>query len=464
MRTALCLPMALPYSETTDIALKMKKLNLFELSWPLFIETLLFLMLGFVDVFVLSKYDELAASAINTANQAISIVTIVFTVISGASAILIAQYLGADRTEDASRIGALSISFNLITGIVISALLVAFSEPILVFIGAKGNILRFAREYLVIVGGTVFFQSVMNAMTVILRNHGLTRITMYISVGMNVINTALDVVLVLGLFGMPRMGVVGVAVATVLSRLLGLAVVSVYLFTKVEKLSVFRRLMPFPKKDLADIIRIGVPSAMETFLYNLSQLVITSFVLSFLTETELVTKTYVQNITTLFYIFSVSIGQASQIIVGQMVGAKEYDKAYRQGVRSHTIALAITVGLSITGIILRTQLMGIFSEDPAVISIGSDIIILNIILELGRTTNLVLIACLRSAGDVYFPTIWAIFSMWVISVLGCYILAVVLGMGIYGLWIALTADECFRGIMMTIRWHRGTWKKKRVIS
>lgn len=92
----------------------MKKLKLFNLAWPIFIETALFMLLGFIDVFVLSKYDDLAASSVNTANQAVSIVTIVFTVISGASAVLISQYLGAENKKGASRIAALSITFNLI--------------------------------------------------------------------------------------------------------------------------------------------------------------------------------------------------------------------------------------------------------------------------------------------------------------------------------------------------------------
>ena len=95
----------------------MKKMTLFHLSWPIFIETALFMFLGFIDVFVLSKYDDLAASAANTANQAVNLCTLVFTVISGASAVLISQALGANKREQASRIAALSIAFNLILGI-----------------------------------------------------------------------------------------------------------------------------------------------------------------------------------------------------------------------------------------------------------------------------------------------------------------------------------------------------------
>lgn len=442
----------------------MKKLKLFDLAWPIFIETALFMLLGFIDVFILSQYDDIAASSINTANQAVSIVTLVFTVISGASAVLISQYLGAEKKDAASRIAALSITFNLLFGIIISLIFVLFSDNILSLIGASGDVMKYASQYLKMVGGSIFMQALLSAVAVIVRNHGLTRVTMYMSFGMNVANALLDSIFVLGLFGMPRLGVVGAAGATIFSRTVGLVVILVFLFRKVEKPSIFRMLRPFPLKDLLDIIKIGVPSALESFLYNLSQLVLTSIVLIYLTDTELITKTYVQNITMFFYLFSVSVGQASQILTGHYVGAGKYDEAYKQGLRGYMYALGVTLGICILGIFFRYQLLGIFTSDPTVISLGASIITINIFLEFGRTTNLVIISCLRGAGDVYFPTICAIFSMWLISVLGTYIFAVVFSMGIYGLWIGISADEIFRGIFMIIRWKRGKWRNKGIIK
>lgn len=442
----------------------MKKLKLFNLAWPIFIETALFMLLGFIDVFVLSKYDDLAASSVNTANQAVSIATMVFTVISGASAVLISQYLGANNRKGASRIAALSLTFNFIFGIIISVVLFFFNKPILVFIGAEGQILSFASQYLSIVGGAMFLQALMGAMSVIIRNHGMTQISMYVTVGMNIVNTVLDIVFVLGLFGMPKLGVVGVALATTFSRFVGVIVLAVILFKKIEKPSIFKLIKPLPFGDVKNIVRIGVPSALESFLYDLSQLVITSFVLYFLSDTDLITKTYVQNITMFFYIFALSIGQASQILVGHLVGAKEFDEAYRQGFRAYRNSLLITLASSVIGIIIRRQLMGIFTDNEEIIELGSNILIMNIVLEIGRTTNLVVIACLRGAGDVFFPTGCAIFSMWVISTLGSYLLAVFWGLGIYGLWIAFAADECFRGLMMIFRWKGGKWRSKRLSS
>lgn len=440
----------------------MKKMKLFNLAWPIFVETLLFMLLGFVDVFVLSRYDDLAASSVNTANQAVSIATIVFTVISTASAVMISQYLGAGKKENASRIGALSITFHLIFGVLISAVFLFFNRPIISFIGAEGNLLDFSSDYLSIVGGFIFLQALLSSMSVIIRNHGMTKVSMYVTVGMNIMNTALDVVLVLGLFGFPRMGVKGVAIATTLSRFFGVCVLGFVLFTKVEKLSIFRLLKPFPTGDVKNMLKIGVPSALETFLYNISQVVITSIVLNCLTETELITRTYVQNISMFFYIFAVSIGQASQILVGHLIGAKRYEDADKQAKKSHRIAIAITLAACLAGVAFRGSLLTVFTDDKAVVALGANIILINVVLEMGRTTNLVVIACLRGTGDVLYPTLCAIFSMIFISTLGSYIFAVVLDMGIYGLWVANALDECFRGVLMIIRWRNGKWRTKSI--
>ena len=436
----------------------MKKLKLFSLAWPIFIETALFMLLGFVDVFVLSRYNDLAASAVNTANQSVSIVTIVFTVISGASAILISQYLGAKKRESASRIAALSIFFNFIFGIIISVLLFFFNKEILTFIGAQGQLLEYSSEYLKIVGSFLFLQAVLAAMSVVVRNHGMTKVSMYVTVGMNMLNTTLDIILV------PHMGVKGVAIATSLSRILGAIVLAIVLFTKIESIKIFKMLRPFPFKDTKDIVKVGVPSALESSLYNISQLVITSIVLNYLSQSELIAKTYIQSITMFVYIFAVAIGQASQIITGHLVGAGEFDKAYKNGLTAYKKALITVISVAVICAVFKNYVPRVFTDDPEVLMFAGNILIINVFLEFGRTTNLVVLACLRGAGDVYFPTICAIFSNWIVSVFGSYLLAVVCGFGIYGLFVALALDEIVRGALMLMRFKGGKWRTKALVK
>lgn len=439
-----------------------KKISLFNLTWPIMIENLLFMLLGIIDVYALSTYDDVASSSVNTANQVISICNILFTVTANASSVIISQSLGAGNRKKASKTAAIAISLNFILGFVISIILIIFSRTFLSLLGADGKLLDFGTEYLVIVGGFMFGQAILNAMMVIFRNHGFTKISMYITVVMNLINTILDLTFVMGWFGIPVLGVKGVAMATTISRFIGLIAIAILFFKKIEKPSVFKLLKPLPIKEFIEMMKIGIPSAFETANYNISQLVVTSTALWFLTENQYISKSYLQIITSVFYMFSLSIGQASQIMTSHKVGNKDFDNAYKSGLKAMAIGFSVSVFISIIGAIFGKNLFAIFTDNIEVISIGSSILTINIFLEMGRSTNLIIINSLRGAGDVYFPTTVAIFSMWTISALGSYILAVTLDMGLMGMWIAFAADECFRGILMLFRWHGKKWTKKAI--
>ena len=435
---------------------KQERLDLIKLTIPILIETMLSMLLGFVDVYMLGSFDDLAASGVATANQVITVISVVFLVFSSACGILINQYLGAEQRDKASRAAALSLVLNLATGLVISVLVAVFSAPILHFIGAQDQVFTYARQYLSLVGAFLFLTAVMNGMAIIIRSHGMTKETMVVAGGANILNIVLDVVLI------PAMGVVGCAIATVVCRAVSSAVIGFILFTKVEKPSMFGLIRPWPHQELRLFYKMGFPSAAEAFLYHTSQIIITALVLHFLSDNELVAKTYMGNITFMFYVFSCSVGQAAQIIVGHMVGAGDYDGARKLGFRAWRQGMIVMVITSLLAIVFREQIFSIFTSNPDVIAIGATLLIINFVLELGRTTNLTIILCLRAAGDVKFPTLWAIFSNWVVGLGGAQLLAVTCGFGIYGLWIAMAADEFFRAILMLIRWRGTRWENKNV--
>ena len=290
-----------------------------KLTIPILIEAILHMMLGFVDAFMLSRYNDLAASGVNAANQVIT--SMVFLVFSSSAGILISRYLGAGQKENASRAAALALTLHLVSGLLIGLLVFLFSGPMLRFIGAEEKAFEFASDYLTLVGVFLFLQSLYSAMSVIIRSHGLTKQPMIFATVMNILSTLLNLLLI------PGMGVKGAALATVIGRAAGVVGMACFLFTKVEKPSFFRLLRPCPGRELKQVFKLGIPAAAETFLYQLSQLIITSLVLWYLSENELITKTYMSNIAILFLIFSSAVGQAAQIVVGHLVGAGDFDEA-----------------------------------------------------------------------------------------------------------------------------------------
>lgn len=224
-----------------------------KLTIPILIEAILHMMLGFVDVFLLSRHNDLAASGVNAANQVITVLSMVFLVFSSSAGILISQYLGAGQKEIASRAAALSLTLHLVSGLLISLLVFLFSGPMLRFIGAEEKAFEFASDYLTLVGVFLFLQSLYSAMSVIIRSHGLTKQPMLFATVMNILNALLNLLLI------PGMGVKGAALATVIGRAAGVVGMACFLFTKVEKPSFFHLLRPCPGRELKQVFKMGIP-------------------------------------------------------------------------------------------------------------------------------------------------------------------------------------------------------------
>src|SRR5262245_9535202 len=137
-------------------------LRLFRLTWPIFLELFLFMLMGTADTLMLSGVSDDAVSAVGVVNQYIYICILVMEVISNGASIVVAQYLGARRTQEASRIAALSITLNFMLGLFVSAGLLMFGDAILGRMNLEGQVLAYARTYMDIAGGFLFLQALIN--------------------------------------------------------------------------------------------------------------------------------------------------------------------------------------------------------------------------------------------------------------------------------------------------------------
>ena len=162
---------------------------------------------------------------------------------------------------------------------------------------------------------------------------------------------------------------------------------------------------------------------------------------------------------------------ATAIIVGHAVGAEQNDFAAGRVRRTLRGALLVSVTIALVNYLISPYTFRLFTRHAdvqaigdSIASLGRQVMLIAIFLEIGRTCNLVVINSLKAAGDVRFPTYLGIVAMWSCTVVGGYLLGIVLGMGLRGIWIAMAADEIVRGVIVVIRWRRGTWRGKRVVS
>ncbi|PUB10962.1 MATE family efflux transporter [Paenisporosarcina sp. OV554] len=435
-----------------------EKLNLFTLTWPIFLEVFLFMLMGIVDTFMLSALSDDAVSGVGAANQYIHIAILVLEVVGTGAAIVVSQYLGSKRYIEASKISALAVTLNLAVGLLISAGYLIFSRSMMTAMNLQGEVLEYAEQYLSIVGGAIFLQAIINSLAAIIRVHGWTKQTMYISLGMNIIHVVGNYLLIFGKFGFPEMGVQGAAISSVLSRVIALVFFFWLLYQVVEYRIKFQFYITLSKEYIGRILHIGIPAAFEQVIYQVCQLVFIYYA-TYLGAEALAARQYATNISMFTFLFAIAIGMGTAIIVGRLVGANEKEEAYSRLWKSLKSALMITLTMVILVMIFRYQLIELFTDNPEVIKIASSVLLLSIFLETGRTMNIVIINSLRAAGDARFPVIIGVFSMVLMSLPLGYFLVFYLNMGLPGIWIAIAVDEWTRATIMYFRWKSRAWEK-----
>lgn len=436
---------------------------LFKLAAPVFFQALLSMLIGYADSLMLTRYSETAVGAVGNANQVLGFLTLAFTIISSASGVVVSQYLGAKEHDKLGRIYTVALAFNFTLSITISAVIFFGSTTLLRFMQLPQEMMSDAVKYMRIVGGFIFLQALTDTFNQFLRSNGKMMFGMMLSFTVNVLNIIGNFLFLYGPLKSLGLGASGVAVSSVFSRLVGIIVIAVYFKLKIDGDISLRYLFPFPRDILKSLLTLGIPTAGENISYNISQIVITALV-NTMGIAAINTKIYCSTLTSFSYLYSVSVAVATQIIVGHAVGAKNYDLAYKRVIRSLIPSLFISVGIALTNFLISPLTLSIFTDNAECIALGREVMVIAIFLEIGRTCNLVIINSMRAAGDVKFPTMLGICSMWGVSVLFTFILGIVLGLGLHGVWIAMAADEIIRGIIVTIRWKKGSWRGKRVVK
>ncbi|WP_407272409.1 MATE family efflux transporter [Radiobacillus sp. PE A8.2] len=440
-----------------------QKLTLFGLTWPIFIETLLHMLMGNADTLMLSQYSDNAVAAVGVANQIIAVIIVMFGFVAAGAAILVAQNLGASNRFEAVEISVTSISLNLWFSLILSIGVYLLSKPILQLMNIPNELFGDATVYLNLVGGFIFVQALIMTVSAILRSYGFTKDTMYVTIGMNVLNVIGNYLFIFGSFGFPVLGVKGVAISTIISRGLGFIVLLFLLLKRTEYTLPGRAFFTYQKHHAKDLLHIGIPSAGEQLSYNMSQMVITYFIAQ-LGTVALTTKVYTQNLMMFIFLFAIAIGQGAQILIGHMIGANKLKDAYDCCIKSLKVAIVVSIVGAVIIYFSSGYLMRIFTDNLSIIEQGSMLLLLTIVLEPGRAFNIVVISSLRAAGDVKFPVYIGIMSMWGISVTFAWFFGMYLGLGLIGIWIAFIADEWLRGMLMLRRWTNRSWMDKHFVQ
>lgn len=434
-----------------------KKL-LLTLTFPIFLELMLQMLMGSIDQMMLSKYSPLAVAAVGNANQILNFLIIAFEVLCTASMILITQYIGAKENQQVDKIYSLAFIMNIVISFLIGIIIFFFSDTFYGWMQVQSDILPQARNYIILTGCFLFLQAASLTLATFLRSNHYMYQSMIASVIMNVINIFGNLILINGLGPIPALGASGAAISTSVSRFIGV-IIMIALFKKyVGNKIKLKHLKPFPKDIFKKLLFIGLPSAGESFAYSFSQIVIMGFI-NLMGTLTVNAKIYSSMLVLITYIFTMSISRAAQVLLGNMLGAKEYDSSQKLVKETIITSMLITLIISLVLFFGAGPIVGIFTKDQEIIKICRIVLFIDIFLEQGRALNICFVRFLQTSGDIKFPTILGISSTWIVAVALSYVFGIAMNMGLAGIWLAMTLDEILRGIIFIFRWRTGVWKR-----
>lgn len=433
-----------------------KQLNLFDLTWPIFVENLLMTLIGTLGLWMAGHVSVAAVAIFGLANQLRGIFDRIFRVVGIGTSVVVTQHQGAGDSFGANMVARTGLAASVWIGL-IAMVLISLDPPwVLDILRLPHELYGQAVPFFIVTGLGLILDPIVITMTSVLRAHTFTKDSMRLTVAMNILQVAASFPLVFGFAGIPALGLMGLAVGQVLSRALVVILLvwmwSARLHIRLSLLDAMR----LPRNPLGEILQIGLPSAGEKIAFRVAFLMTVSMAAS-LGAGALASHAYGMQAASWVTMYMVALGFGAEIIVGHLVGAGKLRQANATLWRALWIAMGITIGGAIISCFVTPAAIAWLAGDPQLVSLISSIVLLELLLEPGRCLNVVFMGGLRAAGDVRFPVKFSVISNFVFCAGFSWLFGIHFGLGLPGIWMAYATDEWARGLIMGWRWYRLGW-------
>lgn len=442
------------------------------LSWPAIIEQILSTMVSYVDAAMVGALGMTASAAVSVNAAPIWLIGGILSGVGTGYAVQVSHAVGAgedDRAKAVIRQGVLAAVF---CGLVSFALYRAVAWHLPMWLGAVEPVLTEARGYLRIYTYCLLFQGSATIFSAILRCMGNTKTPLILNTTANVLNVIFNFffiyptrsVALLGLqFTVPGagMGVAGAALGTVLAwAFAGLATAAAALRQgpryAIRKGESFR-----PNRAIiGQAVRLGLPSAAERAMVNIGQVVMTGVVASIDTGVALAANNIATTAEGLCYLPAYGIASASTAMVGQSVGAQDKENARSYGALSAKLGFLLCIGTAICLFLFAHPLASLFNTDPAVVAEAAKVLRIVSVAEPFFALSIIYTGALRGARDVKAPMVISLVCMWGVRISLTPLPVYTLGLGLAGVWIAMSCDLILRGFLCAWRWHGTRWEAR----
>lgn len=442
---------------------------------PLVIEQLLLMTVGMVDIVMVTSTGEAAVSGVSLVDNINTLLIQVFAALSTGGAVVVSQYLGRGEPENARKAAKQLIYAVVIAGTLLTAFALLLREKLLYFVfgSIPDNVMKSALDYFIITAAAYPFMAVYNAGAALFRSMGNSRVSMFNSAIVNLVNFAVGAPLIYRY----HMGAAGSAIGTLVSRIVA-AVIILFLLQRADNPLRIEGLWK-PEFDLGivkRILSIGIPNGLENGLFQVGKLIVLSLVTTLGATEVLRTAAIAANgiagsVSGVVNVPGTAMGLAMVTVVGQCVGAKEIEQGVSYTKKLLSLSYLSVGSLSILLFFFVGPVTAIFGLESAAAAMTEQVLrIFSVFTLLFWPLSFTLPNALRAAGDVVFTMSVSLFSMFAFRLGFSYLLAPaslfgfpMLNMGLAGVWLAMCLDWIVRGIVFGVRFLRGRWKRFHVI-
>lgn len=436
--------------------------ELANLIGPLVIEQLLAVFVGMADSIMVANVGEAAVSGVSLVDNIMILIINIFAALATGGAVVAGQYIGRKDEKSACKAATQLVWFVSLSAVAIM-ILVYFGKDIIlnqVFGHITAEVKGHADIYLLIVTASIPFIALYNGGAAIFRAMGNSQISMRVSLLMNAINVTGNAILVFGL----RIGTAGVAIPTLISRMVAAIVITVLLCNQTRILHIERTLkIRFDGRMIRKILAIGVPNGLENSMFQLGKILVLSLVSTF--GTYAIAANAVSNAIALFQILpGMAISLAITTVISQCVGANDYEQVHyylKKLLAIIYVAMVGTVALIFLALPLILKAYNLSDQTAAAAT--------NIIHFHGISAMIIwplsfaLPAAYRAAGDAKACMYTSIVSMWIFRIGFSYLVGKYMGLGVFGVWVAMVIDWVVRAICFIIRYFNGKWKHGAIV-
>jgi putative MATE family efflux protein len=433
-------------------------LAILTLAIPAVIDNFFQTILGFVDTLFVAKIGLVEVSAIGVSNAILAIYFAIFMSLGVSANVYVAKSVGANNEGETKKVVSHIIILAVILGVLFGLISWLFAKPLLLMMGVTQEVLGPAKMYFQIVSIPSIIISLTFAISSILKGAGDTKTPMKISIVVNLLNIALDYILIFGFFFVPGLGLMGAALATVLSRCIGVLGLFYYLI-KNSKVSINNSDWKIDKKLVKKIISLSSPAAAERLVMRIGQVLYFGIIMALGTYT-FAAHQIAGNIEVFSYMIGYGFATAATTLIGQHLGANDRVTA------KHVAKLSVMLGtgiMTLFGIFLfvgSSWLGALFTTDADVIEQIKIALQIDAFIQPILAVVLILTGVYQGGENTKIPFYTTLIGIWLIRVVGVYVLGVKLNYGIAGIWIAIGLDNLFRAIWLWILFQKDSWSKK----